>query len=158
MWNHALQKDAMQIRQAGSNDLGAVLSLYKHLHEDDTPADDSEIQAAWDNLMHDPRSHLFILEVDGEAVSTCVLCIIPNLTRKARPFGIIENVVTRKEFRKKGYASALLSFTLGYAWEQDCYKVMLSTSRREDEVFRLYEKVGFLRGRKKGLVAYPPQP
>ena len=147
----------MQIRQAGENDLRTVLFLYEHLHEHDESADESGIQAAWDALMHDPRSHLFILEDGGVAVSTCVVCIIPNLTRKARPFGIIENVVTRKEFRNRGFASALLTYALDYAWEQDCYKVMLSTSHRENEVFRLYEKVGFLRGKKKGLIAYPPQ-
>jgi GNAT superfamily N-acetyltransferase len=106
--------------------------------------------------MNDPRSCLFLLEVDSLPVSSCVLSVIPNLTRGARPYGIIENVVTRKEFRNKGYAGAFLSHVLSYAWENGCYKVMLLTGRKDDTVFALYKKAGFLRGIKEGLIAYMP--
>lgn len=88
----------------------------------------------------------------------CVLIIIPNLTRGARPYGFIENVVTHREFRNRGYGTTLLGHVLNYAWQQNCYKVMLLTGRKEPEVFRLYEKAGFIRGQKEGLIAYPPEP
>nr|WP_284738358.1 GNAT family N-acetyltransferase [Methanoculleus sp. CWC-02] len=104
----------------------------------------------------DPRTHLFLLEYEGVPVSSCVLHILPNLTRGARPYGLVENVVTRREFRNRGFGTALLAAVLDYAWKANCYKVMLLTGRREENVFRLYEKGGFVRGVKEGLIAYPP--
>ena len=83
-------------------------------------------------------------------MSSCILTVIPNLTGGARPYGTIKNVVTRKEYRNKGYPGALLTHVLIYAWEKDCYKVMLLTGRRDAAVFALYKKAGFLRGVQEG--------
>jgi len=90
-------------------------------------------------------------------VATCVLHILSNLTRGARPYGLIENVATHREFRNRGFGTALLDHALECAWEENCYKVMLLSGRSEQNVFRLYEKAGFVRGVKEGLVAYPPE-
>ncbi|NVO65876.1 GNAT family N-acetyltransferase [Methanofollis tationis] len=122
------------IREAGDGDLEAVLTLYEHLHDADEPADEDETRAAWRAIMEDGRTHLFILESGGVPVSTCMLSIVPNLTRRARPFGIVENVVTRRQDRRRGYATALLHHALGYAWERTCYKVMLLTGRKDEAV------------------------
>jgi len=146
---------ATTIREAGEQDLDTVLALYEHLHDADEPAGEDETMAAWRAIMDDERTHLFILESRGVPVSTCMLSIVPNLTRGARPFGIIENVVTRLESRKQGYATALLHHALGCAWGRNCYKVMLLTGRKDEAVFRFYERAGFVRGVKEGFVAYP---
>ena len=73
-------------------------------------------------------------------------------------YGLIENVVTHAEYRNHGYGTALMSHVLDFAWQQRCYKVMLLTGRTDPAVFRMYEKAGFKRGVKEGLVAYPPPP
>ncbi len=147
---------AMHIRRADDDDFTGIVDLYSHMHEHDELTGNTALQRAWSDLMNDPRSSLFILEIDSLPVSSCVLSVIPNLTRGARSYGIIENVVTRKEYRNKGYAGALLMHVLSYAWEKDCYKVMLLTGRKDDAIFALYKKAGFLRGVKEGLIAYPP--
>ncbi len=82
--------------------------------------------------------------------------MLPNLSRGARPFGLVENVVTRRDRRNRGYATALLGHALAFAWTAGCYKVMLLTGREDPAVHRLYRKVGFLPGVKAGYVAYPP--
>jgi GNAT superfamily N-acetyltransferase len=147
----------MTIREAGEHDLETVLALYEHLHDADETAGEDETRAAWRAIMEDGRTHLFILESGGTPVSTCMQIIVPNLTRRARPFGIIENVVTRPQDRKRGYATALLHHALGYAWERNCYKVMLLTGRKDEAVFKFYERAGFARGIKEGFIAYPPE-
>jgi len=60
----------------------------------------------------DPRTHLLFLEHGGVPVSTCVLHILLNLTRGARPYGLIENVVTHREFRNRGSGTAFLTHAL----------------------------------------------
>jgi GNAT superfamily N-acetyltransferase len=152
-----MQSDTMLIREAAREDLAAVLSLYAHLHDADEKAGERVLERICLEIPADPRTHLFILEYEGVPVATCVLHIHSNLTRGARPYGLIENVVTHREYRNRGFGTTLLTHAPGYAWERNCYKVMLLTGQNEPNVFRLYEKAGFLRGVKEGLIAYPPE-
>lgn len=144
-----------RIRTAEEGDLDAILDLYTHLHDKDTEAGRHEQETAYMQIRTLPGHHLFILEAEGVLISSCILHILPNLTRGARPYGLMENVVTRREFRGHGYATRLLAFVLQKAWDANCYKVMLLTGRSEPAVFRLYEKAGFVRGKKEGLIAFP---
>jgi len=153
-----MEPDTLLIREAVESDLAAVLFLYTHMHDADEKAEGRALERAWLEILADPRTRLFILEDGGVPVSSCVLHILPNLTRGARPYGLIENVVTRREYRNRGFGTALLTRVLECAWEENCYKVMLLTGRREQSVFRLYEKAEFVRGAKEGLIAYPPEP
>lgn len=151
-----MQNSAPLMRKAVPEDLDAVLSLYAHMHDADEKAGDRALERAWEDILADPRTHIFLLEYGGVPVSTCVLHVLPNLTRGARPYGLIENVVTHRESRNRGFGTALLNHALECAWNENCYKVMLLTGRSEPNVFRLYEKAGFVRGAKEGLIAYPP--
>jgi GNAT superfamily N-acetyltransferase len=90
-------------------------------------------------------------------VSSCTLTIIPNLTRGARPYGLIENVITDQGYRGRGFGTRLLRHALQVAWDRDCYKVMLLTGHKDEGVFRFYEGAGFRRGVKTGFIAYPPE-
>jgi GNAT superfamily N-acetyltransferase len=152
------QRDGISVREAVAGDLDSVMLLYTHLFDDDERAGADDLGKAWHDILDDPRMHFFILLKNAMPVSMCVLDIIPNLTRGARPYGLIENVVTRREFRNQGYGTALLNHVLDVAWKAGCYKVMLLTGRTDPAVFRLYEKAGFARGVKEGLIAYPPHP
>jgi GNAT superfamily N-acetyltransferase len=78
--------------------------------------------------------------------------VIPNLTRGARPYGLIENVVTHQEYRGHGYGKALLAKALEFGWSQHCYKVMLMTGRK-DATHHFYESAGFESQSKKAFVA-----
>jgi len=41
---------------------------------------------------------LFVLEQAGAVVATTYLNVIPNLTRAARPYAVVENVVVEDHF------------------------------------------------------------
>lgn len=145
------------IRRAVPDDLEGILDLYTHLHDSDHLASLHTCQETLAEICSFPGSSLYLLELSGVFVSSCMLFVLPNLSRGARPYGLVENVVTRKEYRGRGFATQLLARTLQDAWDAGCYKVMLLTGRNEDYVFRLYEKAGFVRGKKEGLIAYPCQ-
>ena len=147
--------DALEIREAAPEDLRAVLELYRHLQPADSPPEPEALQQAWGELLADPKIHLLLAWSEGRAAATCVLVVIPNLTRGARPYGLIENVVTNPAFQRRRIGTRLLHHALELAWEQGCYKVMLLTSRKDPGLFQFYEQAGFIRGDKTGFVARP---
>jgi GNAT superfamily N-acetyltransferase len=146
----------IRIREAHENDLAVHLALYRDMHDRDVAAEPAALESAWAALLAHPGAHLLLLEAEGGPVSSCVLFIHPNLTRGGRPFGLIENVVTRADARCRGYGTRLLRHALALAWQEGCYKVMLLTGRTDPSVHRLYGRAGFLAGIKTGFVAYPP--
>lgn len=106
-------------------------------------------------MLNQPGFTCIVGFTGGHLVSSCCLAIIPNLTRGARPYALIENVVTHRDFRRQGYAKALLSEALSRAWSKECYKAMLLSGSQRSETHRFYESCGFRSEEKKGFVAHP---
>lgn len=139
-------------------ELPALLDLYRHLHATDAPLPDEEtLERLWNEILNDPKLHYFVAEVEGQLVASCTLAIIPNLTRGARPYGVIENVVTHADYRRQGIGTQLLQHALQIAWSKNCYKVMLLTGSKQEATLYFYEQAGFQRGVKTGFVALAPE-
>jgi GNAT superfamily N-acetyltransferase len=148
----------MKIRPIEAHELDDLLQLYRHLHPKDAPLPPpSELAELWHEICANPWLHYFGAEIDGQLVSSCTLTIIPNLTRGARPYGLIENVVTHPDYRRRGLGKAVLQHALYVAWEANCYKVMLLTGSKQPEVLQFYEEAGFKRNVKTGFIATPPE-
>ena len=145
-----------EIRELRRHELPGLLRLYQDLHpNDEAPLTDDAVEGVWSGLC-DRDDFFFIGVLAGEElVATCSLAIIPNLTRGCRPYGVIENVVTLEAYRRRGLGRAVLRHALEVAWKRDCYKVMLLTSRLNEETFRFYESGGFDRHAKQAFVARP---
>ena len=131
------------VREAGKEDLDAVLNLYLFLHEDRVPEYDNHLKKTWERIIHDPDHHLIVNEIDGKIVSSCVCVIIPNLTRNVRPYAFVENVVTHADYRGKGYAGECLAYAKKIAEQENCYKMMLLTGSKKAETLHFYEKAGY---------------
>ncbi|HEY8909387.1 MAG TPA: GNAT family N-acetyltransferase [Desulfosporosinus sp.] len=141
------------IRLIRKDELYKLLSLYKHLHEDDSDVNGNiELEGLWTDICDDSNIYYIVAESNGNVVSTCTLAIIKNLTRNLRPYGLIENVVTHPNYRQKGLGTKVLNKAVEIANKNNCYKVMLLTSSKEEETLKFYEKAGFERGRKTGFV------
>lgn len=133
----------VRIREMIGEDLLPLLELYTHLHEEGIPAMDDQLEAMWAQILADPNHHILVGEEDGVLVSSCVLAVIPNLTRGPRPYALIENVVTRREYRGRGYASRILNHAREIAQEAGCYKIMLMTGSKEDATLEFYRRAGY---------------
>lgn len=131
------------IREAGESDLQEVLQLYLFLHETSVPKDSEQLRKTWDNILNDENHHLIICEVDGKIAASCVCVIIPNLTRNVRPYAFVENVVTHREYRGKGYATACLKYAKQIAEEAHCYKIMLLTGSKKESTLNFYRNAGY---------------
>lgn len=149
-----MQNAGMEIRPIARSELQQLLVLYAHLHADDEPPPDGQaLEQIWNELLGSNRYQYLGCYVDGQLVSSCTITVIPNLTRGGRPYGLIENVVTRADHRGHGYARAVLHDALSFAWSQGCYKVMLMTGRKDEATLRFYESAGFDRYGKQAFIA-----
>ena len=131
------------VREAHKDDLDSLLNLYLFLHEDSIPDHDQHLQDTWELIINDKNHHIIVNEEDGMIVSSCVCVIIPNLTRNVRPYAFVENVVTHRDYRKKGLASACLDYAREIARKENCYKMMLLTGSKDPNILRFYESAGY---------------
>ena len=128
------------IRQLQGRDLQALLDAYHDLHPDDDPLPSrNELKRLWNSICGD-QSLIYLGAFEGhQIVATCTAAIIPNLTRGARPYAVVENVWTRPAFRRRGIGSSVLQKLLSRCWEAGCYKVMLMSASHRDAAHEFYE-------------------
>lgn len=142
------------IREADKNDLKEILHLYLFLHETSVPEESERLNKTWNYIIGDENHHLIVCEAEGKIVASCVCVIIPNLTRNVRPYAFIENVVTHKDYRKKGYATACLNYARQIAENNNCYKMMLLTGSKEEETLNFYRNAGYNSSDKTAFVQW----
>ncbi|MBI2768582.1 MAG: GNAT family N-acetyltransferase [Burkholderiales bacterium] len=143
------------IRLAQPQDLEGILVLYRELRPNDPVLPAAEARAALARVLACESQALVVCEQAGELAATCMLAVVTNLGSGARPFGVIENVVTSQRFRQQGLGRAVLQHTLNLAWARGCYKVMLLSGEQRTDAHRVYEAVGFRGGIERGFVAKP---
>ncbi|WP_379133667.1 GNAT family N-acetyltransferase [Paenibacillus sp. sgz500958] len=141
------------VRSIQRDELPQLLLLYKQLQADDPELEITDsLMELWERILDDPCMEILALEQDGQIVSTCVLHILKNLTRNARPYALIENVVTHKDYRRRGLGQLVLQKAVEIAKAHQCYKIMLLTSSPLESVHRFYEQAGFKKGLKTGFL------
>lgn len=136
------------VRPARVQDLDGVLALFRQLIPDDPVLDPETARTTWVKLLSSGFTTVFVAEADGLPAACCTLAIIPNLSRGARPYGVIENVVTDAAHRRKGLGRAVLHAARDLAWQEGCYKLLLATGSKKESTLRFYETAGFRTGTK----------
>ena len=142
---NCVMHSAIRIRPAGKADLPAILGLYRCLAPEDPNLDANKAQEIWSQMLNSGAVIPLVAVADCEPVASCILVIVPNLTRGGRAFAVIENVITHPRFRRRGIGTAMLHDAVKRAWAANCYKVVLTTRRRSEELYAFYEKAGFQR-------------
>ncbi len=143
-------------REAEAADFADVMRLYRQLHPGDAVLPDQRAQAVYDEILRTPGMHLFVIEADEIVIASTYLNLIPNLTRGAAPYGVVENVIVDAAHRGTGVGKAVMAGTLQAAWDAGCYKVMLLTGSKRESTHAYYQACGFVAGEKTGFVAHPP--
>ncbi|MDP9238459.1 MAG: GNAT family N-acetyltransferase [Chloroflexota bacterium] len=145
---HARPPEPSVIRDATAADLPRLIELYATLAADpgqeqvgDTPA--REYVRAFAGVSADPRQRLLVIEGGGRVVGTIVLVLLPNLSRRGRPYAIVENVVVDETERGRGYGAALMGYAIEEARKAGCYKIALTSRLHRSEAHRFYESLGF---------------
>ena len=136
----------MRIRKATGSDAQDIKELYFE-HLTSYPPEEEQDMELWSSLLdkfeEDRNMYLLVAEEDGKIVSSVQMAIIESLTHNVRPFAVVENVVTHMDYRKKGYASALLQEASRIAKERRCYKIFLETGSNRESTLNFYKNNGF---------------
>ncbi|WP_091311542.1 GNAT family N-acetyltransferase [Amycolatopsis tolypomycina] len=133
-------------RLATEADVPALLALLRELHPDDVVPSATAAAAAWRAIAGQPGRAILLAEVDGVAAGTVDCATLPNLTRGARPFMLVENVVVAARHRRSGVGAALMAAAFAVAGEAGCYKVQLLSRSGRDAAHAFYESWGFRAG------------
>ncbi|MCC8478110.1 GNAT family N-acetyltransferase [Streptomyces globisporus] len=142
-------------REAGPGDFEGILRLYRQLQPEDPVLLDRSDAAVFAQILGSAGLHLFVLEVDGAIVATTYLNVIPNLTRSASPYAVIENVVVDQALRGKGLGKQIMADTLQAAWDAGCFKAMLQTGSRRPATHAFHRAGGFSPDEKTAHLARP---
>jgi GNAT superfamily N-acetyltransferase len=142
-------------REARSNDFEDVIRLYRQLHPKDPVLTDGSDKEAFESILSTTGLFLFVFELNGVVAATTYLNVIPNVTRSASPYAIIENVIVEESLRGTGLGKQIMSSTLQAAWDAGCYKVMLLTGSQNPATHAFYKSCGLTTGTKTAYIARP---
>ncbi|NRQ31920.1 GNAT family N-acetyltransferase [Nonomuraea sp. NN258] len=142
-------------REARAGDFEHILRLYRQLQPHDPVLSDGSDAAVFQQILDSPALRLFVLERDGAIVATAYLNVIPNLTRAASPYAVIENVVVDESRRGTGLGKQIMAGTLQAAWDAGCYKAMLQTGSSQPATHAFYRACGFTADAKTAYLARP---
>lgn len=135
--------DSLVIRSAKSEDFQGLCALYAQLISNDIAADDDFRLETFHQILTQQGVDLLVGELAGTLVATCMLIVVPNLTRGCAPFALVENVVTHADCRGSGIGKALLRVATDKAFSAGCFKVMLLSGSANKDAHRFYENLGF---------------
>ena len=139
------------IREAKNEDLQDILTLYQQLFPEEDYSRPESFTEVWSEIINDRKIACFIAYHGAKPASTCLITIIPNLTREKRPFAVIENVITHPDCRQMGYGRMTMETAIEYAKKRNCYKIILMSGMPRKGAHLFYERLGFDGNSKKGF-------
>jgi ribosomal protein S18 acetylase RimI-like enzyme len=146
-WKRRSVMGELRVREATAADLPRIVELIAQLYSDPTQEDygaaRARYEAAFAEIIADRRQTLFVADLSGAVVGSLVLIIVPNLTRRGRPYGIIENVVVDANRRGAHIGEAMMDHAIATAREAGCHKVALMSRVERKDAHRFYERLGF---------------
>ncbi len=83
----------------------------------------------------------FSIEKDGEEMGHAYLYLMTNDLHQ-KPFGLLEDVYVKEEFRGQGLGTKLVQAVLKEA-KKNCYKLLCTSRYGRDKIHQWYEELGF---------------
>jgi GNAT superfamily N-acetyltransferase len=130
-------------RAATESDLPALLALYAELHPDDPPLTEDAALRTWHAIDGQAGRTILVAELADAVVGTVDCSVLPNLTRGAAPFLLIENVVVDAAHRRRGVGARLMGAAVALARSAGCYKAQLLSATSRADAHAFYESGGF---------------
>ena len=132
----------MKYNIAGKEDLPMILKLYEQLNPEENIINIEHEKNIWE-IIEQNNIKYFVAKENNKIIASCYIAIIPNLTRNGKSIGFIENVITDKNYRRKGIGKNIMEMAIKHAEENNCYKVLLQSTNKRGEAHKFYEDIGF---------------
>jgi len=84
---------------------------------------------------------ILILEKNKE-IARAFLYILTNDLHK-KPFGLVEDVFVKENYRNKGYGAKIMKVLIKEAKKNGCYKLICTSRFSRPKTHRFYKKLGF---------------
>ena len=144
-------------RLALASDLPSLLALFAESEVSHAAEPRQEAEHIWQETLAQSGVYVFVSDESDRIVATCMLITAPNLLRRGRRHGILENVVTHPNFQGRGHGRAVVRAALAQAWASNCHHVMMQSGRKDRRVHIFYEGLGFVPGLRVAYVAKRPE-
>jgi predicted N-acetyltransferase YhbS len=139
----------LTIRNARETDISSILVLYHQLTITTSPSEAGRNPTAEDykrvftQIASVPNLELVVAEDQGEVVGSLMFMIVPNLSHKASPWALVENVIVDERHRGNGIGKVLMEYAIERAKENGCYRIGLSSDNRRTGAHNFYRSLGF---------------
>lgn len=148
----------VELRKAEEQDLPRILPLYAQLGQDNGRILSLEqARIIFGRMRAYPDYHLYVALAQGEIVGVFTLLVMDNLGHLGAPSGVVEDVVVREDWRRRGIGREMMGFAMEYCKSRGCYKLALSSNLRREEAHRFYESLGFIRHGYSFVAELPPK-
>lgn len=131
-------KQRASVRALTTSDATEALVLYNELTVGPKALDHS----AFGGVIHHQGTTVYGAFDGATLTAMATLHLLPNAVWDGRPYGLIENVVTRHIYQRQGYGRQVMQTAFDAAWAADAYKVMLMTGQGRGAA-GFYEAIGF---------------
>ena len=145
----------MEAREIKKDELGQLLEFYLlHLYDvkDEPMAEQKVVYEIWNTIQSSENFAVLGVFDNNILMASCSITIIPNLTRGCRPYALIENIATHRQYRRQGYGKAIMSYATEYAKKYGCYKAMFMSGHLNKKVDDFSEASGFNGKEKKAYI------
>ena len=90
-----------------------------------------------------PNYAVYVAEAGGRLFGTFTLLIMDNLAHGGAPSAVVEDVCVDAPVRGQGIGRIMMSFAMGIARRNGCYKMALSSNAARTRTHDFYRSLGF---------------
>ena len=153
----------VHIRRATAADVALIVEfLHEDVlgagREDPGPPLPAAYLDAFAEIDADPRTSLFIAELDGERVGTFQFTVLRHLTHHGARVAQIEAVHVATRHRGRGIGEAMMRWAVDEARRRGCQRAQLTSDKRRADAHRFYLRLGFTNSHEGMKLPLPPDP
>lgn len=131
----------LAISEARLEDLNDLLDLYRQLHLEDPPIEHERAENVWNQILATDHRTVLLAHLGPLLVGSVEYSIWQNLTRSARPYILIENMIVDRNHRRLAIGSSLMTEVNRRCSKIQPYKFQLAVALDGPTAF--YESCGY---------------
>jgi GNAT superfamily N-acetyltransferase len=132
----------ISVRAATPGDIHPLIGLLSQLHPEH-PANSRTARHVLEAVLQQHGRPALLAQADEEVITTADLLLVPNLTHRARPWAIVENLVVDEAARGQGAGRALIDEIVARAERARCYMIQLLSLNHRTAASAFYRHHGF---------------